>query len=114
MVRFQLPQLRTEVIRLDEDTVLKTVGGATAWGFESLDFRSQHTGSSSNPGAPGLGTPKIRVQFPVGPLKYMVLWPSGEGSSLTKRRSGVRVPPGLLVDEWYGTQTGKAAKLKPS
>ena len=28
-----------EVIRLDEDTVLKTAGVTNAWGFESLDFR---------------------------------------------------------------------------
>ena len=42
LVRFQPPQL-TEVIRLDEETVLKTVGFASraaTWGFESLDFRS--------------------------------------------------------------------------
>ena len=40
--------------------------------------------------------PEIRVRFPVSPLKNMVLWPSGEGSSLTRRRSVVRVHPGLL------------------
>ena len=40
--------------------------------------------------------PEIRVQFPVGPLNNTVLWPSGEGSSLTRRRIGVRVHPGLL------------------
>ncbi len=28
--------------------------------------------------------------------KRIVLWPSGNGNSLTKSRSGVRVPPGLL------------------
>ena len=39
MVRFQLPQLLTEVIRLDEDPVLKTGGDKVACGFESHGFR---------------------------------------------------------------------------
>ena len=30
----------------------------------------------------------------------MVLWPSGEGSSVTRRRSVVRVHPGLLAPKW--------------
>ena len=39
---------------------------------------------------------EIPVQLRVGPLNIKVLWPSGEGSSLTRRRSVVRVHPGLL------------------
>ena len=56
-------------------------------------------------------TLEIRVQLPVGPLNT-VLWPSGEGSSLTRRQSWVRVPPGLL---WRcpGTPIGRATRLKP-
>ena len=38
-----------------------------------------------------LRTLEIRVRLPVGPLHNTVLWPSGEGSSLTRRRPGVRV-----------------------
>ena len=41
-----------------------------------------------------------------------VLWPSGEGCSLTRRRSGVRVPPGLLKRR-LDTPTGRATRLKP-
>ena len=40
--------------------------------------------------------PEIAVQVRVSPLNNIVLWPSGEGSSLTRSGSGVRVPPGLL------------------
>ena len=36
------------------------------------------------------------ARFPVSPLNNTVLWPSGEGSSLTRRRSVVRVHPGSL------------------
>lgn len=42
-----------------------------------------------------------------------VLWPSGEGSSLTRRRSRVRVPPGLLTQRGLDTPTGRATRLKP-
>ena len=35
-------------------------------------------------------------------------------ASLSARRSRVRIPPGALEWEgWHGTQTGKAARLKP-
>ena len=93
LVRVQLLQLRhpprgqkleptTEVIRPDKDPVLKTGGECNA---------------------------RLRVQVPRLPLdsvgcfisatdaeSYLVLWPSGKGSSLTRRRSVVRVHPGSL------------------
>ena len=47
------------------------------------------------------------------PLNNLVLWPSGEGCSLTRRRSGVRVPPGLLAQRCLDTPTGRATRLKP-
>ena len=52
----------------------------------------------------------LRVR--VGPLN-IVLWPSGEGSSLTRRQSRVRVPPGLLR-RCPDTPTGRAIRLKPA
>ena len=58
--------------------------------------------------------PEIAVQFRVSPLNNkIVLWPSGEGCSLTRRRSGVRVPPGLLKQRRLDTPTGRATRLKP-
>ena len=57
--------------------------------------------------------PEIRVRFPVSPLNNIVLWPSGEGCSLTRRRSGVRVPPGLLKQRRLDTPIGRATRLKP-
>ena len=39
---------------------------------------------------------------------HMVLWPSGEGSSLTRRRSVVRVHPGLLRPRYANRQSGLA------
>ena len=43
----------------------------------------------------------------------IVLWPSGDGSSLTRSGSGVRVPPGLLHYSCPGTPTGRATWFKP-
>ena len=37
-----------------------------------------------------------------------VLWPSGEGSSLTRRRSVVRVHPGLLRPRYANWQSDPA------
>ncbi len=58
-----------EDIRLDEETVLNTAGANTLRG--------------SSPWSSAL-------------MKYIVLWPSGEGNCLTNSRSTVRVCPGLL------------------
>ena len=67
LVRFQLPQLRTEVIRPDEDTVLKTVGRAgDLWvRVPRLPPRWAHGPT----GRHKLRTLEIWVRFPVSPLR---------------------------------------------
>jgi hypothetical protein len=66
LVRFQLPQLLTEVIRPDEDTVLKTVGR-----IRDLWVRVPRLPLIRAHGPTGrhqLRTLKIWVRFPVSPL----------------------------------------------
>ena len=102
LVRFQLPQLNgshpagskccrraceDEGQHAVEKHSLKTGGGASCLRRASL------AASALNP-------------------KSMVLWPSGEGTSLTRRESVVRVHPGLLLT-CPDTPTGRAARLKP-
>ena len=74
--------------------------GSNPWGHALLKDR---VGEPSAPkrahrptGRHRCRMPEIPVQVRVGPLTTIVLWPSGKGSSLTRRQSRVRVPPGLL------------------
>ena len=87
MVRFQPPELLkatlTEVIRPDEEPVLKTGGGRAACGFESHGFRFVENRAHGPTGRRRLRTPEIRVRFPVSPLQHnSVPWSSGEDSGL--------------------------------
>ncbi len=75
--------------------------------FESHDFRCGR----------GLGRRCLGCRRPIVLPKQLqpkllqpssVLWPSGEGSSLTRSGSGVRVPPGLLKHPEYAS--GRAAR----
>ena len=84
----------------------------TACEFESHGFRSERWAHRPT-GRCWRRMPEIRVRFPVSPLNNIVLWPSGEGCSLTRRRSGVRVPPGRLAQRRLDTPTGRATRLKP-
>ena len=119
--------------------------GSSPWGHALPGVRQREPPISSRAHRPTgrlqFRTLEIRVQFPVSPLN-IVLWPSGEGSSPTRRQSWVRVPPEplktqyVLVEQpgvlaclsrrrswvqipsgtlktWHGTPTGRAAKLKP-
>ena len=62
---------------------------------------------------PRLERRMLWVQIPPEPLKHIErLWRSGVLVSLSRRRSRVQIPSDAL--ERHGTQTGKAAKLKPS
>ncbi len=62
---------------------------------------------------PRLERRMLRVQIPPEPLNQLErLWRSGVLVSLSRRRSRVQIPSDAL--ERHGTQTGKAAKLKPS
>ena len=88
--------------------------GSNPWGHALLEGRQREPSATTwahrPTGRHQFRTLEIRVQFPVGPLN-IVLWPSGEGSSLTGRQSWVRVPPGLL---WRcpDTPSGRAIRLK--
>lgn len=54
-----------------------------------------------------------RLRQAEGPAEtYMSSWSSGVLAGLSRRRPWVRIPSGTLA--WHGTQTGRAAKLKPS
>ena len=90
---------------------MKTGGRTATCEFESRGFRSEKTGSSSNrkTPVPHTGDPGAT---PGESTDNTVLWPSGEGSSLTRSGSVVRVHPGLL---WRcpDTPTGRATRLKP-
>ena len=82
LVRFQLPQLRTEVIRPDEDTVLNTVGRlCDLWvRVPRLPPRRAHGPT----GRHKLRTLEIWVRFPVSPLT--VPWSNGNDSCPTNRK----------------------------
>ena len=74
--------------------------GSNPWGHALLEdhFREPMTPKRAHrpTGRHRCRMPEIPVQVRVGPLTKTVLWPSGKGSSLTRRQSRVRVPPGLL------------------
>ncbi len=98
MVRFQLPQLRTEVIRLDEEPVLKTGGRTATCGFESHGFRSERMGSWSNrkTPAPHAGNPGADVMAAYL-LPMQIVW--------------VRLPQGTL-EVWVGSSAAERVPVK--
>ena len=63
----------------------------------------------------GLEPGMLWVRLPPEPLvttDYVLVEQLGVLACLSRRRSWVQIPSGTL--KWRGTQTGKAAKLKPS
>ena len=112
LVRFQLPQLQTEVIRLDEDTVLKTVGRACDLWVQvpRLPPRRAHGPT----GRHKLRTLEIWVRFPVSaPLKCTVPWSNGNDSCPTNRKRWFNSIRDYLLKR-PGTPIGRAARLKPA
>ena len=111
LVRFQLPQLATEVIRPDADTVLKTVGRESdLWvRVPRLPPRRAHGPT----GRHKLRTLEIWVRFPVSPFDYTVPWSNGNDTCLTNRKRWFNSIRDYLLER-PGTTTGRAARLKPA
>ena len=90
MVRFQLPELSTEVIRLDEESVLKTGGGAMSLVSSSLTASARTHARAHRPtGRRQLRKLEIRVRFSVSPLKWKVAgygWPGRSAKAVLARR----------------------------
>ena len=60
----------------------------------------------------GLEPGMLWVRLPPEPLKHVLVEQLGVLATLSRWRPWVQIPSGTLT--WHGTQTGKAAKLKPS
>lgn len=117
LVRFQHPELlkgiRTEVIRLDEEPVSKTGGGAAPFVSSSpgttaavVGFRCVSSDRAHRPtGGRRLRTPEIRAHIPVGP--FIVPWSNGDDSWLTSRQRWFNstrdyLRPGTPMAERFG------------
>src|SRR6202035_237682 len=64
---------------------------------------------------PHLKRGMLWVQVPPGLKESVLVEQSGVLATLSRWRSWVQIPSGTLggATRWHGTQTGKAAKLKP-
>ena len=86
----------TEVIRQDEEPVLKTGGGASRLRVRVSRLPLTTHGLIVQQEDIGFARRRFGCNSRWVHSNSIVLWPSGEGSSLTKSGSWVRVPPGLL------------------
>jgi hypothetical protein len=108
LVRFQLPQFATEVIRPDEEVVLKTTSRASDLWVRVPRLPPQRAHGPT--GRHKLRTLEIWVRFPVSPLA--VPWSNGNDSCPTNRKRWFNsIRDYLLIRP--GTPTGRAARLKP-